>query len=126
MKDREAWRDEIRLTGVRLATHIGVPEEERQLPQTVEADVVLVPRGGLGGEGDELDRTVNYQAVWQRLREVAGARPRRLVETLAQDLADTLLREFPLREVGIEIRKSILPGTESVGVRIWRRRAPGS
>lgn len=127
MKDQEQKRDEILLKGVRVTTCIGVPDEERRIPQTLELDVVLVPEAGCGAGNDELSGTVDYEAVWRRLREVAGERPRKLVETLANELGAMLLREFPVCEVGIEIRKAILPGTESVGVRIWRsaRERPG-
>lgn len=121
--DREEVRDEIRLSGVRVATHIGVPDEERRLAQTLELDVVLLPEAGCGG-GDELAGTIDYEVVWRRLREVAAERPRKLIETLAGEMAEALLREFPICEVGIEIRKSILPGTSSAGVRIWRKRPP--
>ena len=91
-----------------------------ELAQTLELDVVLVPKAGCTVEKDDLAGTVDYQAVWHRLREVAAERPRKLLETLAGELAAVLLGEFPLVEVGIEIRKSILPGTRSAGVRIWR------
>lgn len=121
MNQQEPRRDEIFLTGVRLATNLGVPDEERRLAQTVEVSVVLVPAGGCPGVGDDLRNTVDYAAVWNRLREVAGERPRKLVETLANEMAEALLREFPVTEIGIEIRKAILPGVESAGVRIWRR-----
>lgn len=111
---------------MRLAARIGVPEEERAAPQVLELDVVLIPQAGCGGEGDDLASTVDYAAVWRRMHEVAGERPRRLVETLANEMASALLREFRLSEIGIEVRKRILPGTESVGVRIWRRTAGSS
>lgn len=115
-------RDEIVLKGVQVATHLGVPDEERRLAQTVELDVVLVPVAGCRPAGDDLRGTIDYAAVWNRLREVSGERPRKLVETLANELAAAVLREFPVAEVGVEIRKAILPGVASVGVRIWRRK----
>jgi 7,8-dihydroneopterin aldolase/epimerase/oxygenase len=123
MKHGDRKRDEILLSGVQVTAWIGVSEQERELPQTVELDAVLVPEGGCEAKSDELAGTIDYEAVWRRLREVAAERPRKLIETLANEMAGDLLRQFPLCEVGIEIRKSILPGTQSAGVKIWRTRA---
>jgi len=48
----------------------------------------------------------------------------RLLETLIEDLAEGLLAVFPrVSAVWLEIRKFVLPNTESVSVRIRRTRA---
>ena len=54
------------------------------------------------------------------LSKYASKHPRKLVETLAEDLAEMILSEFAVREVTIEIEKFILPDTESVGVAVTR------
>jgi len=52
--------------------------------------------------------------------EVVGERPRKLIETLADQLAAALLAEFSLRWIEITIRKFILPNTEWVSISIRR------
>jgi len=122
MMERANHGDEIWLWGVQVSARIGVPEEERRLPQTLELDLGLVPAESFENLEDELERTIDYERVWRRAREIAVERPRKLIETLADELAWSLLREFGLREVSVELRKSVLPGTSSVSVRVRRRR----
>ena len=43
-------------------------------------------------------------------------RPRKLIETLADDIAETILHEFGLRWIEVTIRKFILPNAEWVSV----------
>ena len=112
--------DEIRIIGIEMAVHIGVPDEERAAPQTVEADVTLRMIRRCEGLDDEIARAIDYQAVTERLRATATARPRRLIETLAADLADCALREFDAESVVVEIRKRILPQVDHCAVRIER------
>lgn len=115
--------DRIHLRGIRVSSHIGVPDDERALPQTLEIDLILVPVRTFTALNDELDRTIDYHGVWQRARALAAAKPRKLIETLAEELAVDLLGDPRIRRVGVEVRKFILPDTASVSVVLWRSRA---
>jgi len=68
---------------------------------------------------------VDYYEVSQRLAELAAERPRHLIETLATEIADFLLRTYPLAHVEITVEKRILPGTDFVSVRIARNSPQG-
>lgn len=115
--------DRIQIAGLSLCTHIGVPDTERVLPQSIEADITLVPDRSWRGIADRLDQTIDYEAAAIVCRETAVARPRQLLETLADDLASALFDRFPgLAGVEIELRKRILPATAHVGVRCVRIR----
>jgi dihydroneopterin aldolase len=52
---------------------------------------------------------------------VAAARPRKLIETLAEEIAQAILAGFAVKKVEVEIRKFILPDAEWVGVAIERK-----
>jgi len=112
--------DRIHIRDLRVRTRLGVPEAERNVTQSVSVNVVMEPREPFDSLGDEIDRTVDYHAVALRVAEVAAHGERRLAETLAVELAETLLAEFPLAAVDIEIEKSILPQAAGVGVRVRR------
>ncbi len=112
--------DEIHISGLRLTTHIGVPDEERAGSQVLEADVVLRINGRFEAMNDEIDATIDYAAVAARLQALAAERPRKLIETLAAELAACVLQEFGAAGVTIELRKHILPDTNHVAVRIVR------
>lgn len=111
--------EEIRIKGLRLVARIGVPEEERATPQELRADVRIWPRGGFPTD-DEIGGTINYAEVCGRLRKLAGAGERRLLETLAGELCEEVLGNFPAGRVRVGLRKFILAETDWVGVALER------
>ena len=111
-------RDRIQVQGLRLETRVGVPEEERADPQEVAVDLVLVPVTALSGLGDEIGRTVDYYEVTQALAKVAGEGERKLIETLAEDLAGAALEFEGVEAVTVTVRKFILPETDWVSVTV--------
>jgi dihydroneopterin aldolase len=110
----------IFIEGLDLPVHIGVPDQERSEPQVLRANVTLHPALSFEQMNDEIAATIDYQAVANRLRALAAERPRKLIETLAQEMAGVVLREFGAIWVRIELRKRILPGTDAVGVSVER------
>jgi 7,8-dihydroneopterin aldolase/epimerase/oxygenase len=114
--------DTIEIRRLRVLTHIGVPDEERADAQTLQVTVRMVPSQGFGGLADEISRTIDYHAVALEIQALAAARPRRLIETLAVEIADHLLAAHPLRSVVVTIEKHILPDTECVAVHLERQR----
>jgi phosphoglycolate phosphatase len=115
--------DRIELRRLQVECHIGVPAEERAMPQTLALNVVLEPLGGFEDLADDIGKTVDYHAVALELAALAGERPRQLIETLAVEMAEWLLASYPLAAVEVEIEKRILPQTEYVGVSVRRERA---
>jgi 7,8-dihydroneopterin aldolase/epimerase/oxygenase len=112
--------DQIHLRGLDLPAHIGVPEEERAVWQTLQADISFSVPLAFESMRDTLSSTVDYAAVAQRLRSLAAERPRKLIETLASEMAACLLNEFGARTVTIELRKRILPSCDHVAVSLTR------
>lgn len=110
--------DEIRISALRLTTHIGVPDEERATSQVLEADVTLRIAGRFEAMNDEISATIDYAAVAARLQELAAERPRRLIETLAAEMAACVMEEFQAVGVTLDLRKRILPDTDHVAVRL--------
>jgi dihydroneopterin aldolase len=115
--------DVIRLSDLKVPAWIGVHAEERAQPQSLVLSIELTPARGLAGLGDDLGQTIDYVAVAERIRSLAVARKRRLIETLAEETADALLAEFPLRTATVEVRKFILAHCDHVAVRVTRTRA---
>jgi dihydroneopterin aldolase len=112
--------DTIEIRRLRVATLIGVPDDERAASQTVLVTVRMTPSQGFDGLADEISRTVDYHAVSLEIEALAAARPRRLIETLALEIADHLLGNHPLAHVAVSIEKHILPNTECVAVHLER------
>ncbi|MEO7100912.1 MAG: dihydroneopterin aldolase [Luteolibacter sp.] len=114
--------DTIEIRRLRVSTHIGVPDDERAEPQNLLITIRMIPVQGFDGLADEISRTIDYYQVSQEIETLAADRPRRLIETLATDIADHLLGNHPLDRVTITIEKHILPNTECVAVHIERAR----
>ena len=114
--------DVIEVRRLRVSTFIGVPDDERAEPQTVLITVRMTPSQDFDGLSDEISRTVDYHAVALEIQALAAARPRRLIETLAVEIAGRLLASHPLRHVAVSIEKHILPDTECVAVHVERSR----
>jgi len=112
--------NEIVIKGLSVECCVGVPDEERSRPQRLLIDATLTPRIAFADLQDDIVHTADYDLAARRISAVARARPRRLIETLAVELADMLLAEFPLTRAEVEIRKFILPETEHVAVRCRR------
>jgi FolB domain-containing protein len=110
----------IGIRGLEVSALVGVPEEERAHPQRLLVDLRFAAISQPLELHDDLALTVDYHAVSLRVEEIVTERPRNLIETLADELAALLLKEFQLRWIEITIRKFILPKTEWVDVFIRR------
>ena len=117
--------DRIGVSGLRVLAHIGVPDAERAEPQTLWIHLVLTPVDSFDDLGDDIRATVDYHSVALEVEALAAERPRRLIETLACEVAEHLLSRHRLREVEVVVEKRILPQTDCVTVRVVRRRGDG-
>ncbi len=114
--------DEIHVSNLALNIRVGVTDEEQAQAQRVTVSLTLRPLRGFADLGDRIENTVNYAAVCAAVRTLSAAHPRRLIETLALDIAGEILTRFAVGSVEIELRKYILPDTDYVSVRLSRQR----
>jgi dihydroneopterin aldolase len=117
--------DLIRIVDLEAFSHLGVTEEERREPQRLLISLEMsVASFAHAAKTDELSRTVNYYDVAQRVRAITGRRPRKLLETLAEEIAADVLKTYPMQQLSLEIKKFILPDTQYVSVKIERHVLP--
>ena len=106
-----------------IETTIGVHPWERDLRQTLRLDLELGAGIRPAAATDRLEDTLDYQAVAQRISGFAAASNFQLVETLAERLAELLLREFAVPWLRLTLHKPGVPlGAKAAGVMIERRR----
>jgi dihydroneopterin aldolase len=115
-------RDEIQIRRLKVSTHIGVPDDERAEAQNLWISIRMHPSQDFSGLSDDVSNTVDYHRVSIELAEIASAKPRHLIETMATEVAEHLLTTYPLSCVEVEIEKRILPDADFVAVRIRRQR----
>jgi dihydroneopterin aldolase len=97
--------DAIAVRGITAHAHHGVYDWEREKGQTFRVDAVLELDTAPAAAGDDLDRTVNYAELAQRLHAVLTGEPVDLLETLAQRLADVCLADPLVDAVEITVHK---------------------
>ncbi len=119
--------DRISLTNMVFQGKHGVLDEERENAQPFEVDIEIQLDLAPAGRADDLTRTVDYREVFEICRTVIEGPSRRLIESLAEEIAGrilALIEPGPV-EVTVRVRKPAvpLPGRlDHAGVEIVRRR----
>jgi FolB domain-containing protein len=112
--------DSVHIEQLELFARVGVTEAERENPQRLVANITWSPRVVPDDLRDDVKRTVNYSELCAEIKEFAGARADKLIETLAEELGAHLLKKFPIRMLTIELRKFVLTDAAYVSVTITR------
>jgi 7,8-dihydroneopterin aldolase/epimerase/oxygenase len=118
--------DKIFVNQMEFYGYHGVFPEETRLGQRFVVDLMVLVDLRKAGESDELEYSVNYGELYQVCKEVVEGKPYKLVEAVAEKIAETVLKQFTLvTEVMIKVIKPDppIPGHyRSVAVEITRRR----
>ena len=105
----------LSLVDLELLCHIGGPQEERAHPQKLLCTATVpVPNLKKAAQTDNIQHTLNYFNLSQLLRKTAQAKERKLIETLATDLAQSTFAAFPIPWIDLELKKFILPETRHI------------
>jgi dihydroneopterin aldolase len=100
----------LRLRGIRVQSHMGVSDAEREHPQELLVAVDLELGGELYPSTDELARAADYAEIVRAADESARQRADRLLETFALRLARRLIEGFPAAErVRVAVTKASVP-----------------
>lgn len=112
-----------------LAASIGVYAHEHASRQRVRINVELavrdegmpnVSRAAVGA--DDLTRVVDYEVIVNNIRAIVTAGHIQLVETLAERLAESCLKDARIRRVLVRVEKlDVFADAAAVGVEIERR-----
>jgi len=101
--------DRITLTGLRVFGWHGVLEHERANGQDFLVDLVAWFDLRAAAESDQLEHTVHYGEMAERIATIVGGRPYNLIEALAGRVGDELLTVWPLRAVEVTVHKPAAP-----------------
>ena len=120
-----ATGDAILLENIQVPAALGVTAEEREMRRPVRIDLELGRNLAPAGSSDRIEDTIDYGDVYRIVEAVAGDGEHRLVEALAERVADALLGGFDIEWVRVSVRKSrpLAGVVESAGVRVTRQRA---
>jgi FolB domain-containing protein len=116
--------DKVFIKDLRVSGIIGIYERERNTPQEIVINAVMLTDIRKAAETDEIADCVDYEKVANRIREHAQTVRRMTVEALAEDLAQLCLETPGVREVILRVEKTqAIANTGSVGVEITRKKA---
>jgi len=114
--------DIIFLNDLRIETVIGIFDWERSVRQTISIDLQMGTDIRKAAAGDDIADTLDYKAVAKRLIDFVSQSEFGLVETLAENVAGIVVREFSVPWVQVRLNKpGAIRGARDVGVLIERR-----
>ena len=118
--------DRIVLADMAFFGRHGVSDAERSEVQEIDVDVEHVVDLARAGASDNLADTVNYSRVFNACREIVEGHSFKLLEAIAQAIANRLLTDYEAIEaVTVRVRKPGVPidgRLEYAGVSIERKR----
>jgi dihydroneopterin aldolase len=113
--------DTIFVTDLRVKTIVGIWAWERQLPQQVSIDLELAADIRRAATSDDIDATLDYRAVAKRANAFVAESRFKLIETMAESLAEVIMGEFGVPWVRVVVRKpGAVRGSKDVGICIER------
>lgn len=108
---------------MRLRTIIGLHEWEKERQQEVLVDITIHHDQRDAARDDDVQHTIDYATLRDDLVDYASTHSHALIETLAERIAERVLKHPHVQAVDVEVEKPhALRFSQSVGVEIHRAR----
>jgi dihydroneopterin aldolase len=101
--------DRITLTGLELFGHHGVYPQEKRDGQRFVVDMTIWLDLTDAVTTDDLSRTVDYGELARLAERVVTGPPRDLIEVVAGEIAETVMRDYPVHAVEVTVHKPSAP-----------------
>lgn len=101
--------DRIELRGLKVRGNHGVFDHEKRDGQDFFVDVTLWMDLAPAAASDELQDTFDYGELAQRAAGIVGGPARDLIETVAAEIADDVMRDPRVRRVEVVLHKPSAP-----------------
>lgn len=106
-----------------LPALVGIYDHERAAPQRVRVNLELRVLDRVGPKRDAIDDVVSYEDAVNSVKAVVGAGHVNLLETLAEDIADSLLSDPRVQTATVRLEKlDAFADCAAVGIEIVRGR----
>ena len=113
--------DIIFLGGLEIETIIGIYDWERTIKQKIVLDLEMAFDIKKAATTDDINHTLDYKAVSDRVVNFVEASEYLLVETLIEEISKIILNEFPTPWVRITLnKKGAVSRARDVGIIIER------
>ncbi|MCX7063334.1 MAG: dihydroneopterin aldolase [Proteobacteria bacterium] len=115
--------DKLRVHGLAVSALIGVHAWERQVRQRLLIDLEIETDASRAAAADQLADAIDYGTIARRVTAIVAAAEHRLIETLAETIAQSLLDEYALRRIRIVVHKpGAIPDATDTSIEIERSR----
>ena len=115
--------DIIFIRELKVTTLIGIYEREKHVPQTLQLDLEIALPNSRACHSDDINDALDYANVAQHIQHVLSDGHFSLVETLAEHIAQIILKDFGAPWVKVSVAKlQALRNCKMVGVCIERER----
>lgn len=101
--------DTISIIGLTVFAYHGVLPHETQFGQRFVIDLSIGCDTRTAGASDVLTDTLDYGAIASEVAELATARPVKLIETLAENIAQLVLTKPGAQTVTVTVKKPAAP-----------------
>ena len=119
-------KDKIQLKGLAFYGYHGNAVEEQKLGQRFIVDIEVEKDLRPAGLSDNLEDTINYSNFYRAAKEVVEGPPLKLIETVAERIAQAILRDFDVESVRVRMIKPEVPIKGSIlthaAVEIYREK----
>ena len=100
----------IRIKNATFYGYHGVSNEEQNVGGKFEADIDIYTDFSEAAAGDDLKKTVDYFQIYSFLNQFAVRQKYYLIEALAVEIADELLKKYDrILKVAVRVRKNNPP-----------------
>lgn len=118
--------DKIFINKMEFYGYHGVFPEENKLGQRFFVNVTIEADLRKASQSDDINDTIDYGLLYERVQKIVEGEPRKLLEKLAEDISNDLLQQFSIiNRVTIKVIKPDPPirgHYDSVAVEISRER----
>lgn len=97
--------DKITIGGASFFCNLGVTEEEFKKKQEIIVDIELYVNAKKAAKTDSIKEAVDYSEIHKSVKEIAESGKCHLIETLAESIANGILKKFKVNEVIVRIKK---------------------
>jgi dihydroneopterin aldolase len=113
--------DTVFIRGLQIDTVIGIYDWERSVRQTVVLDLEMAADIARAAASERIEDALDYHAVSERLAEFVGGQQFLLIETLAEQCAQLVMRQFDVPWLRLRLAKpTAIAAAAEVGVVIER------
>ena len=120
--------DRIELRGLTVRAHHGVFDHERRDGQDFVVDITVWTDLSRAAETDDLADTLDYGVLARRAAEIVAGPAKNLIETVAGEVADDVMRDQRVAAVEVTVHKPAAPLSltfDDVAVVVRRSRRAG-